>query len=44
MSNLRSSKSFQEDNREEVEEVGRLERVSAISLFLGILLGCLYDS
>ena len=40
MSNLRSSKSFQEDNREEVEEAGGLERVSAI--FFGIHLGCTY--
>jgi len=33
LSILRSSKSFQEDNREEAEEVGGLERVSTISFF-----------
>jgi len=40
LSILRSSKSFQEDNREEAEEVGGLERVSTISF--GILQRCIF--
>ena len=40
MSILRSSKSFQEDNREEAEEVGGLER--APSLFLGFFRGAYF--
>jgi len=40
MNILRSSKSFQENNRKEAEEVGGLVRVGAI--FFGILQGCIF--